>query len=283
MAELHELLLRGEAERIFLSRKSTSGSTGYYDGQFEALRPYKRQALDLVVAILGDRALPAPGRPIAGRFEFLRPPREEPVFEEIQGMAANAFNELVTPFDTAYVKAVGSLYDQAELAYDMDPGDPDAIAVYSDLLLAMYLVFRGREPYGSAMERFLQSLDGWSRRGVSRSLSVRAGLLLRLGRYEEAIDAYERAILYDPLVVKVIVHYNMACAYASWSRKLEGRARDEKRTQALDQLEKAVDHLWSDVSWMEEDRDLDPLRDHPRYQALVRRIQREVRPEADGR
>jgi adenylate cyclase len=42
--------------------------------------------------------------------------------------------------------------------------------------------------------------------------------------------------------------------------------------RAVDLLEKAVNLGWGDRAWMEHDSDLDPLHDHPRFQALLSRI-----------
>jgi adenylate cyclase len=56
--------------------------------------------------------------------------------------------------------------------------------------------------------------------------------------------------------------YNVACVYA-----LQGLPE-----QALDCLEKAVRHGFAHKGWIEHDSDLNSLRDHPRYLALLTKL-----------
>ena len=41
-------------------------------------------------------------------------------------------------------------------------------------------------------------------------------------------------------------------------------------------MDKAYESGWRDLGWMEEDGDLDPIRETPRYQALRARMQAEL-------
>ena len=59
----------------------------------------------------------------------------------------------------------------------------------------------------------------------------------------------------DPMLL-----YNIACFYG-----LVGKIDD-----ALDALEQAVSKGWGDRGWLEHDSDLDSIREHPRYIALLR-------------
>ena len=56
--------------------------------------------------------------------------------------------------------------------------------------------------------------------------------------------------------------YNVACIYAL----------QNKVEQALDILEQAVDHGYKHKAWIEHDADLKCLRGHPRYRALLERL-----------
>jgi adenylate cyclase len=56
-----------------------------------------------------------------------------------------------------------------------------------------------------------------------------------------------------------MVLYNVACIYS-----MTGRIAD-----ALDCLEKAATAGLSQREWYEHDNNLDPLRDHPRFKALL--------------
>jgi adenylate cyclase len=58
------------------------------------------------------------------------------------------------------------------------------------------------------------------------------------------------------------VLYNVACFYV--------HAGDKDR--ALELLESAVDKGWGDKAWLETDSDLDLIRDLPRFQAILARI-----------
>jgi tetratricopeptide (TPR) repeat protein len=136
------------------------------------------------------------------------------------------------------------------------------------------------------MQELLESLesgsglwaDGWRP-------EAHAMVLLRIGRYPEAIQAYREVLDRRPLASQddrnlAHAHYNLACAYASWSLGVEDSAEAaDLRGEALRQLTLAVVRgRWSDLGWMEEDRDLDPIRDSPGYRALVEHIRRENTP-----
>jgi adenylate cyclase len=58
------------------------------------------------------------------------------------------------------------------------------------------------------------------------------------------------------------IRYNVACLYS-----LEGRAEE-----ALQCLEDALARGFGNKEWFKKDPDLDPLRDDPRFQALMDRI-----------
>jgi len=74
---------------------------------------------------------------------------------------------------------------------------------------------------------------------------------------ELATSYIQRALAVDPTDPMML--YNAACTYA-----MLGRASD-----ALDALEAAVGKGWGDKGWVENDSDLESLRQEPRYQALL--------------
>ena len=83
-------------------------------------------------------------------------------------------------------------------------------------------------------------------------------LLLRIPeKRAEARELLERAIELAP--GDAWAHYCLGCWYA-----LEGR-----KPEALDCLEKAFEKGFANREWMEKDRDLERLRDEPRYRKLV--------------
>jgi adenylate cyclase len=93
----------------------------------------------------------------------------------------------------------------------------------------------------------------------SRPAQLGACVLARLGERDRAVEWIERALSIDPDDVNC--QYNAACVWAILGE-------DER---AFDQL-----HLWSlqtgadSRRWLEHDPDFDRLRDHPRYQELVK-------------
>ncbi len=70
----------------------------------------------------------------------------------------------------------------------------------------------------------------------------------------------ERALEIDPQDAGV--RYNVACLYA-----LEDQA-----DEAIKCLERAVDAGFGNRDWIEQDPDLDSLREHPRFQRLLDRV-----------
>ena len=92
----------------------------------------------------------------------------------------------------------------------------------------------------------------------SRALIIGATLYAQLGQPEKAALSAARAMAVDPEDPRVL--YNVACTFAG-----SGRIAD-----ALDALERSVRNGWGDKAWLEHDSDFDPIRNEPRYLALVR-------------
>jgi adenylate cyclase len=91
----------------------------------------------------------------------------------------------------------------------------------------------------------------------ARAWYMGANGLAALGEFERGLEWAGRALSLDsdePMVL-----YNVACV-----QSLAG-CRDE----ALDSLERAVRSGLTERGWLEHDSNLDPLRTHPRYQALL--------------
>jgi adenylate cyclase len=94
----------------------------------------------------------------------------------------------------------------------------------------------------------------------TRALYLAATSLAQLGRAEEAVEWVERAIFIEPDDPSVL--YNVACFYAQVG----------ETEKALDCLEKANLPGMSNRSWVENDSDLDPLRDHPGFLEILEKI-----------
>ncbi len=304
LGALVRLLRRAEIEELFLGRKSKSGSTGYYKGQYERLRgkgkesDYLRHALEVVTGIALDEAIPTAGIFTSGVYRFVRPHSLDEW--ELRSMALNAVGELctredklvVTRLERHLVQVMGERSDlfrrmrmvRREQGYDYDSkvfqnalSDwEDALGEYLDTLSCLHQIEPDR--YGPFVTRFVEELQSfrWPYRPL-RVWGYIAGLLIRAGRYDQAMAAYRKSMGRGGS--RALGFYNMACASASASRKigLSASRRTGYLDDALMYLSLCVSEGWSDVDWMNEDRDLDPIREHrgSAYAHLVVRIKQE--------
>jgi adenylate cyclase len=94
------------------------------------------------------------------------------------------------------------------------------------------------------------------------ALAFGAGLLAVLGETDRTKDWAERAAIIEP--DDHYMHYNLACAFAILG----------ERELALDRLEQALgpSSVRSLKEYMLNDSDLDVLRDHPRYDAILKSL-----------
>lgn len=97
-----------------------------------------------------------------------------------------------------------------------------------------------------------------------RAFYLGAGTLQQSGEHERAERWIGRALAIDP--TDSVVLYNVACFYA-----LDGQG-----DKALNCLESAVDHGSVSASWMQNDNDLESIRDNPRFDALIERLQKQT-------
>jgi hypothetical protein len=104
LAAIRALLDRGEVERLFLARKSRSGGTGSYPGQYAELKPYRAVALEVCFHIVTDRAMRLPGTSAVGGYRFVRPPTQVLDVWEVRSMALNAILDLATADDVGLVE-----------------------------------------------------------------------------------------------------------------------------------------------------------------------------------
>jgi serine/threonine protein kinase/Flp pilus assembly protein TadD len=93
-----------------------------------------------------------------------------------------------------------------------------------------------------------------------RALYLGASQLARLGETAQAEAWAKRALAIDPEDPAVL--YNVCCAYA-----IVGKV-----DEALDCLEQCAKAGFHHRAWIEHDRDLDSLRGHPRYQAILAQV-----------
>jgi tetratricopeptide (TPR) repeat protein len=93
-----------------------------------------------------------------------------------------------------------------------------------------------------------------------RALYLGATALMNLGNREKALNWAGRALLLEPDDPNVA--YNVACVYS-----LAGEVE-----KAIDHLERAGGPQGANRAWIERDTDFDPLREHPRFKALLERL-----------
>ncbi|MCH7886485.1 MAG: tetratricopeptide repeat protein [Candidatus Marinimicrobia bacterium] len=93
-----------------------------------------------------------------------------------------------------------------------------------------------------------------------RALYLGAGAHIKLGNKKLGLEWSSKALELEPEDVGVL--YNVACSY-SFLGKID---------EAIELLEKAVDGGFDHVEWIENDADLDPLRDHPKFRSLIEKI-----------
>ena len=94
----------------------------------------------------------------------------------------------------------------------------------------------------------------------ARALYLGGGVLIALGKKDQAISWAERAREIAPDDSRVI--YNLACIYS-----LAGRTE-----QALECIKIAIDSGYASLGWIENDSDLDPIRDHPRFKEALKNL-----------
>ena len=156
----------------------------------------------------------------------------------------------------------GDLEMAAELfqkAADADPADYQSRCLRVQILRGTgheaLAIAEAREAVG-VLEKYLE----WHP-DDARSLHLGAGSLIVLGQIERAKKWLRRALQLDP--DDPIVLYNVACNFATLGESEE----------SLDFLEQAVEHGTVSSDWMRNDEDLVPLRDNPRYNALLQRVE----------
>ena len=92
-------------------------------------------------------------------------------------------------------------------------------------------------------------------------IELLAGLYTRQGRIADGLKMDRKLVKLQP--GNATAHYNLACSLALSKRKAD----------ALRELHQAVQLGYNDVDWMQQDPDLDELKQHPDYQSLLAMLQ----------
>jgi serine/threonine protein kinase/Tfp pilus assembly protein PilF len=190
------------------------------------------------------------------------------------------FDEAKVEFETAirldaknfdahylYARALLSQGKEAEAAEmfqracEINPEDYQAPAFLAQSLQGM-----GRE--AKAEQAYRRGLVAVEKHLVlnpddARAVLFRAVALSHLGQRDEAIQWAGKASVIDP--DNPSVHYNVACVFAQLGEV----------ERSIDSLEQSITTGMGQKEWIDHDPDLDPLRDHPRFQQLVQKLEEE--------
>jgi serine/threonine protein kinase/Tfp pilus assembly protein PilF len=92
----------------------------------------------------------------------------------------------------------------------------------------------------------------------ARAANLLAATYATMGEKEKAVDYADRSLAIDPDDAMLL--YNVCCTYTLLGRNDE----------AIACLERAVDKGFGHREWIDHDPDLNPLRDNPRFQSIMR-------------
>jgi adenylate cyclase len=157
-----------------------------------------------------------------------------------------------TAFVHGRLQTAIELYERARQISPQDYQTPLLIAqIYSDLDREEEAEEARRCGIRNVEERMLLHPED------ARALYMGANGLVALGEFEKGLEWARQALAMDP--DEPMLLYNVACI-----QSLAGCRED-----ALDSLEKAVRNGLAQMAWIENDSNLAPLREDPRYQALI--------------
>ena len=142
-----------------------------------------------------------------------------------------------------------------EQASKVSPEDYQAPMLLASALNGLGLKAEAHAAYRRGLEAAERHLEFHC--GDARALYFGANAMSQLGEREKSMEWAARALTLEGEEPQVL--YNVACVYA-----LLGEA-----DKAVDCLEKSITHGWGQREWMEHDPDLAPVRDHPRFRALM--------------
>ena len=146
-------------------------------------------------------------------------------------------------------------------AVEVQPDDPQPALMIDNLLEKLGRVEEAEKYRKLGLKRAEEALRLHPE--SSRPAQLGACTLASIGEREKAMDWLNHALAIDPDDPNVL--YNAACVYA-----LLGETE-----KALDQLDYWVLHAGGELyGWIQNDTDLDPIRTHERYPALLAKIEK---------
>lgn len=155
-------------------------------------------------------------------------------------------------FSKGKLEVAANLFEKAA---EVRPDDYQAVA----LLAQVYRALGQDEKRDGARKRTLEVIEKRLETSPNdaRALCFGSVNLLEAGQTEKGMEWLERAE--NSLADDALNLYNVACVYSNIG----------EIDKALDCLEKSVRKGMAEVDWMKNDTDLDNLREHPRFKALL--------------
>ena len=168
----------------------------------------------------------------------------------------------------AYYFYARTLYSQGKLAeaveqfakaFEVNPEEYQAPYFMAQALKSIGREEEAHAAYAESLEIIRRHIE--MHPDDPRALYLGAGALIDIGEPVKAALWLERSLAVDPDDPGVL--YNVACGYAELGET-------ERAIDCLERGMKTASRYWMD--WAQRDPDLDPLRDHPRYKALMERF-----------
>ena len=146
-----------------------------------------------------------------------------------------------------------------EKASELRPEDYQAPRLMTQALISMGA---SRERVEAAARNTLEIVESRIELNPddARAYYFGATSLIELGQRERGLEWGRKALDIDP--GDPLIAYNVACVFSTAG----------EHEEAVELLEKAVDNGFGYKEWIEHDSDFEPLRGHPRYQALLDRM-----------
>jgi len=143
-------------------------------------------------------------------------------------------------------------------ACEINPENYDAPSLYAQTLHGLGRRAQSEAAYRQALEVVKKHLE--LNPDDSRAINLGAVCFAHLGEREEAAKWAGRAAIVDPDNPSVL--YNVACVYSQLGEV----------ERAIDCLEQSITSGMGQREWIENDPDLDPVREHPRFATLMQRL-----------
>ncbi|MHC4955886.1 MAG: hypothetical protein ACYTGZ_18725 [Planctomycetota bacterium] len=272
---LDDLQLRWRVEAEFAALKSRSGRTGHYTGQYAKLAKLRPGVIDVMWHIVRDRSWPQPGEASGEHYRPLHPGMLDFDEEERRTLAAYSFGELITDDDNVWKRRVLRLFDEYWRLDADKPRSEKTHPIEKDVIapaLAYSLHDLGLRRPASL---YIAELRTLARRMDFDGLQAMWDLgyaYMRIGDFVQGERWYKRVIELQDDWGRGVACYNLACHFAVRAGKEPRNAAHYKR-MALQWLEDSIlRHNFIDWVWMEEDGDLNSIRNEPRYRALRDRL-----------